>query len=254
MASVEFIQKRIEGKQKEIATLEKKIERILKAQASNWENNPYYYNERDLMWAQKDLAAAKEGLADWENKLKEEGDKAASRNVPAITEFLDLWEQRCIEFYLDAYERYKVAVEEMRADYKRMSEEMDALGYRARWDKNDPNYEEYHRLDKEQDEFRKDFYREWNYVTQFLDHEKPYEEYMRHFIAEEKKRKYDFLLDKVCSIVGTITDASNLRVGAKGDLNGYIVGTDGKASVQTIGAGGWNIQVFHYRTLIKRMK
>ena len=87
---------------------------------------------------------------------------------------------------------------------------------------------------------------------------------MRHIIAEEKKRKYDFLVERICAIVGTITDATNLRVGEKGDLNGYIIGTDGEATVQTIGAGGYNDniildsgrhgQIFHYRTIIKRRK
>lgn len=51
-------------------------------------------------------------------------------------------------------------------------------------------------------------------------------------------------------LVGEITDASGLSVGSKQDLNGFIVGTRGTAKVQTIGAGGYNIQCFHFRTLI----
>lgn len=43
MATVEFLQKRVAGKEKEIKTLEKKLERIKKAEASNWEKNPYHY-------------------------------------------------------------------------------------------------------------------------------------------------------------------------------------------------------------------
>ena len=48
MASIEFITKRIEGKQAEIAKLEKKIARIEKAKATGLEVNPYYYREDDL--------------------------------------------------------------------------------------------------------------------------------------------------------------------------------------------------------------
>ena len=142
----------------------------------------------------------------------------------------------------------------MRDEYKAMGEKLEELGRRAQWDKEDPNYEAYHALDKERDRLWKEFHQEWNYVIQFLDHPKPYEEYMRHIVAEEKKRKYDFLVERICAIVGTITDATNLRVGEKGDLNGYIIGTDGEATVQTIGAGGYIIQCFHYRTIIKRRK
>ena len=47
------------------------------------------------------------------------------------------------------------------------------------------------------------------------------------------------------------TDASGLEVGAKGELNGLVNGTRGVARVTTIGAGGYNIQCFHFRTLVK---
>lgn len=71
-------------------------------------------------------------------------------------------------------------------------------------------------------------------------------------LKDEADRKYDFIIERTNSIVGTITDASDLRVGDKGDLNGFIKGENGVAKVQTIGAGGYNIQCFHFRTLINR--
>ena len=45
-------------------------------------------------------------------------------------------------------------------------------------------------------------------------------------------------------------DASYLSI-KNVNLNGYIIGKDGKATVETIGAAGYNIQIYHYRTLIK---
>ena len=73
-------------------------------------------------------------------------------------------------------------------------------------------------------------------------------------LTREAERKYDFIIERTNAIVGTITDASNLKIGAKDDLNGYIIGEKGTAKVQTIGAGGYNIQCFHFRTLINEMK
>lgn len=69
-------------------------------------------------------------------------------------------------------------------------------------------------------------------------------------LNEEANRKYDFIIERTNAIVGEITDASGLSVGSKQDLNGFIVGTRGTAKVQTIGAGGYIIQCFHFRTLI----
>lgn len=94
MASIEYITKRIEGKAKEIAKLEKKIERIEKAQATNWEVNPYYYSEHDLKYATRDLDRAREALAQYQKDLEEAQHKANSRNIPAIIEFLENWKVR----------------------------------------------------------------------------------------------------------------------------------------------------------------
>ena len=66
--------------------------------------------------------------------------------------------------------------------------------------------------------------------------------------------KYDDIINRTVKITGPITDASNLKVGGKGDLNGFIIGENGKAKVETIGAGGWNIQRWHLRTLVHQMK
>jgi hypothetical protein len=53
--------------------------------------------------------------------------------------------------------------------------------------------------------------------------------------------------------VGKLVDASNLTVGDKGDINGWVIGENGRARVETISAGGYNIQRYHYRTLVKKV-
>ena len=96
MASIEFIKKRIDGKNKEIAKLEMKLERIRKVEESGWDDdkNPYYYSESDLKWTIRDLEEAKEALAKWEADLATAMEKAASRNVQAIIQFLEMWKER----------------------------------------------------------------------------------------------------------------------------------------------------------------
>lgn len=61
------------------------------------------------------------------------------------------------------------------------------------------------------------------------------------------------LYNRVVAVTGEITDCSNIRWGGK-CLDGYIVGKEGKAIVETIQAGGYNIQRLHLRTLVKDMR
>ena len=107
MATLEFIQKRISGKEKEIDKLTKKLARIKKAEAGGWEeNNPYLYSESDLRWCLKDLEAAQEALAKYQAELQTVSEKAASRNVAVILEFLEGWKAKSRDFYQSRFPRY----------------------------------------------------------------------------------------------------------------------------------------------------
>lgn len=272
MASIEFIQKRIAGKEKEIDKLTKKIERIRKAEATGWEVNPYYYNESDLKWALRDLEEAQKGLADYKAQLAVEEEKAQSRNVPAILEFLEAWKKRVFEFY-DADLREAFAEQERIRKLSKIAADLN-------W--GTPEYEEAHKAYEEAS--KANYAKHHGYYRPLTDEEKKQTryrythkikirdgewEYLRHYfqptyeesiaklqkdLDEEANRKYDFIIERTTAITGKITDASGLRVGAKGDLNGYIIGEKGTAKVQTIGAGGYNIQCYHFRTLINEQK
>lgn len=248
MASIEFIQKRIAGKEKELEKLEKKLERIRKAEESGWKDNPYYYNARDLKWCLRDIEDARKALDDYKAKLTSETEKAGSRDVKAIIDFLNCWKRRCMKYYAEAFEKYLVALDE----YFRKDKEYCDWHNNGGW--RDPKYKE---ITKAHSELRRDFTAKWHFIESYvyrqndkmiLDTEK-----IKKDLDHEADRKYDFIIERTNAIVGTITDANNLEIGEKGDLNGYIVGTRGKAKVQTIGAGGYNIQCFHFRTLINPM-
>lgn len=60
------------------------------------------------------------------------------------------------------------------------------------------------------------------------------------------------LYNRVKDITGEVTDCSYLYWGGK-CLNGYVIGKNGSARVETIGAGGYNIQRFHLRVLVHKM-
>lgn len=56
---------------------------------------------------------------------------------------------------------------------------------------------------------------------------------------------------RVAEKVGKITDAAGLAIGMNGEINGYVEGDKGGATINTILAGGWNIQCLHFRVLVK---
>ena len=272
MASIEFITKRIEGKRKEIAKLEGKLSRIQKAQASGWKsNNPYYYNESDLKWTLKDLETARVALADYEKQLVTETEKANSRNVAAIIEFLEGWKERATEFYRRGLVEYYETCKVLRDLYAAYSNTRYGTPECAEAEKTYRDAEAAFRC-KMNGYYHKEAY-EWHGRI----HEKSVKdrdgelEYIRPYnnertldeamakLAKDLKReaeiKYDDIIDRTNRVVGQITDASELRIGStRGELNGFITGERGKAEVESILAGGYNIQCLHIRTLIKPVK
>lgn len=82
-----------------------------------------------------------------------------------------------------------------------------------------------------------------------------------HYGTEEKFRKENEkeaniwiinLYSKVVKLTGKIIDATNLKWGGKG-LDGFITGEKTKVRVETIAAGGYNIQKLHLRTLLHKV-
>ncbi len=247
MASIEFITKRIQGKQKEIDKLNKKIERIQKAKQSNWENNPYYYSEYDLTSTEKELNYATKQLDNLQSDLKIANEKANSRDVLAITQFLDAWLQRNIEFYTEEKKKYDISLSDYYQHDRNYCNWFNTQRHSA-------TKEERNETEKAHKEYKIKFKKDWIHITQFEHGAKEWHETMQNDLKEEYNRKYDYIIEKTNDIVGEITDASYLSIDEKGNLNGYIIGTRGKASVNTIGAGGYNIQCYHFRTIIHEMK
>lgn len=258
MATTEFIEKRIAGKEKELEKLTKKLERIRKVEAQGWEDpNPYYYHESDLKYTLRDIEEAQKALDNYKAQLVAEQEKAASRNVPVIIEFLDNWRERVLEFHLEKFKEYYDEKQRVRELYN----SSDKAAYEVAKDTfHKKCYGYYERVNfinrwgqpDHTDMKVKDGEYEW--LKPYIN-ERTLDEAMAKFkkdIDKEWTRKYDFIIERTNQIVGQITDASNLRIGAKHDLNGFIIGTKGTAKVQTIDAGGYNIQCYHFRTLINK--
>lgn len=66
--------------------------------------------------------------------------------------------------------------------------------------------------------------------------------------VESKKKK---LIATVEKKAGKILDTTNLYIGKDGNINGIVTGEIKTVNVETILAGGYNIQCLHYRILVK---
>lgn len=71
------------------------------------------------------------------------------------------------------------------------------------------------------------------------------------YLRKEADQKEDEIAIRVQKKCGKILDASDLKIGKNGTINGTIIGEKGTAHVETIVAGGYNIQQLHFRVLIK---
>lgn len=246
MATIEYLEKRVQGKEKEIAKLEQKVERILKAKATGWTNNPYYYNENDLKWAERDLEKAKAALIDYKDKLDEANARAASRNVQVIIDFLNQWKEESRQYYLDNVEPYLQAKQ-----VHREKEHEYIEWWNTSWHWRKEHKDEAKQLERDRDRACKMFRETWGWIEDYMDYRNNLdEEKLIKDLNNEADRKYDFIIDRTVAKVGQITSADDLHITA-GNLNGYIDGENGRVKVQTIGAGGYNIQRFHFRTLVK---
>lgn len=223
MASIKYLEDRIAGAKANIVKLNAKLDRIYKAKDTNWEVNPYYYNESDLKRAEKDLETAKANLAKYEAQLTEEKEKESD-----LPELFSQFRANLVKEW-DADDKLRRS--SLKEEYKAMQEadtsrcQMDS--YRAFIKKY--KYQGYQFMSISDEEIHRDNVR-----------------------ATDKLIKN--LWTRVKDITGDVTENHLYLTNGNGweglVIAGYIKGAKGNAVVDTILAGGYNIQRLHIRTLV----
>lgn len=206
----------------------------------------------DIDGAKKKLRDAEIILENWQEKLNKEIDKVnfINNNAPqVIIDFLEDWKNKAYDWHVKKYEAYQ-----------NFKAELDKEVAQAKSEIGNPTYREMERALKEKGlDYKSVQSKKANFAGGTILHmdgirnEKDRLDWLEKTLQNEKIAKLIDLITRINDIVGTITDASHLRVSQVGNLNGFIDGKKGRAKVETIGAGGYNIQCFHYRTLVHKI-
>lgn len=224
-ANVEKIKGTIERHQKQAA---KKLQNI---KNNGWELDRYQYaggNNHDAYWA----------ICEYEGKLDDI--KSAERKLQDAEIVVNNWEEK-LKKQLKFERVYDMKMPEIFKQCKEdLANEWTAADLKAKAvmlkKKQELNYKEFRKLYK--------YGQEIELSKTEAEFKKANERDAEIFIVD--------LYNRVKAITGKVTDWGNIYYGGKG-LNGWVAGENGKAKVETIDAGGYNIQRHHLRILVKQI-
>ena len=236
----------------------------------------------DIKSAQEKLRDAEKVLKNWEEKLGEyiSRDAFIEANAPqVIKDFLEQWKARAITYYTNRFAEFCDYEKDLRA--KARAVRLEAWKTLPEYERSRNIHNQYHKGEEPSDGDLLNLYPSGPVDKLLKENGLDYETireklnksgdsiifrmkdirdvqerqaWLEKVIEEEKKAKLVDIVSRITRVVGTITDAADLSIGGKGDINGIISGTEGRAKVETIGAGGYNIVCFHFRTLVHEYK
>lgn len=263
-----------------------------------WTSNPIVQTQDGIKELEERCKKYRDSIAEEEKKV---ADRKASieansvsvngKDVNVIVEFLNNWEKEVTDHFMKVFDKYvneanEYFEENIRGlvEYKfehtwgLSIEDLEKLWATSEYTKYYPTWMDYNKAP-----YRNDCYKAIHEVlddaketyhsifntkviekyakTLYNPKKEVYETNMRKAIANEKNRKYDQLIMDVENICGKIIDMSHIKVGHLGDLEGYVIGTNGEAELWSSGAGGFNEnvivnvkhgQIFHFRFYVRK--
>ena len=242
-----------------------------------WELCEYEHKLEDIKNNENKLNKLKITLEKLNNsfdvELKKEND--INNVIPkCLIEFLEKWKENAKDYYIKLaneyielkYKKYEVTKDELQEIYikkmdheakeykivRRYSDKMieeilksDYLKYEAEIYINNKYYKKFLN-----NHFASDIY----IIEKIIDSNKVNLNELREILDSEVKEKKENFVTRVKEVVGVIEDMNNFTLDHNGEINGIAIGKKCKARVKTISAGGYNIQCFHYRVLINKIK
>lgn len=258
-------EKRIESCQKNLEKLYKKIERLtnfnqkkqngidsgkLIGDEAKWASWDIENNLDDIKKTEKEITEVQNKLDMYLEKDKEEKAYVNKNDVdiPALNDFLESYKDRCRKWYIIKSNKSIEKFNALMAEYDIIKTNDDA------------EFGEYHKMTEEEEtanenlhKFFVDFNKSGSLAKICNPRKGTIDEVtLDKELDEDIRTKKLILIQRVNDLIGSI-EVANCYVAPNGELNGVFEGPNGKCKVETISAGGYNIQCFHYRVLVKKL-
>ena len=200
---------------------------------------------------ERDIRDIQGSLNKYQAELTVAIEKANSRNIQPILDCLAYWRERVTEWYQETFVKYPEWTDEWHTADKEYYDYVNShyIPYSQR-----KTNEEYLNAEKKRKQARDLYNSRAGHLFPYIERGAFNWDKLAKDLQRESDTKYDDIIERTNAIVGEITDATGLYVGVKGELNGIVIGTRGTAKVETVDAGGYNIQCHHFRTLIHKIK
>lgn len=264
----EELKARIEKKEADIVKLQKRVDKWEKARSEegflkkyDWYISSGRFTKEDaierfyddyikdvdgeIRRAKRDLDEAQATLDKYKSQLSAKSEFEASEKIPAIWDFLQEWREDAYNYFIENAKEYY----ELRQGYDKALDEYLATlpsEITSSWSK---QYRSELAFEKKYYSNIHPFTKQIAYYRGGVDEERLNKE-----LDKEVEAKYKNLVARIQEKAGDIVDATGLYIGGNGEINGVVIGTKNKVRVETITAGGYNIQCLHFRVLVHIIK
>lgn len=203
-------------------------------------------NFQEAYSAYRDLATAEATLRKYKEKLTKAQAFQSEEKIQVIWDFLQMWRANAYEFFVENCGELGELQAHEKEEWEAFKAADDAYNsYTANWQKSSV-----------QREWRERYYQNIHSVTKMVyTHSGKWDdEKLNKLLDKDVESKYKDFIARIAEKAGNIQDATGLSVAGNGVVNGIVVGDEHTVRVETILAGGYNIQCLHYRVLVHIVK
>lgn len=246
-----------------------------------WDICDYEDKLESITSNKKKLAETTSSLNKYKEQLKNQlakDKKLANIIPPVLDEFLNNWRTKCYDFYIKLANEY--IEEKYNKEYNITKENLQLLQKRQRIE-NTWNYKLVRKYTDEQIEkilstdldtwekeklqhliknhywkkfIKNHFASDIAIIEKIVNYKTIDKIVLNKILDDDVKVKRENFIIRIKEVIGDIKDLSKLDIDARGELNGIAEGVKANAKIQTITAGGYNIQCFHFRVLVNTIK